>query len=370
VIGRSPLPPRSDGRIIRRVPPLDPDDAYIARALARAAEWAAPNPGDKSFLERRLAEAVAASLADGFFDPDLVVCDKKLMNSELPGWDPQPGTIDVAVVTRRREPRIVFELKRDDVEWTLWDIYKMVAAAELPTVEAAYIVVAGKPKLWASQRECVELFDLDYDAEEQVDSVEWYSRFLFSHYRKAFQELLEGGRGRLTRVPYSIWISAVGRWPLPNFQDYELRAVRVWGAEREDEPIEFANDWPRPPIRKQQDDNRSGWPKLIPTEELQPEDVPSADAEEDALHRFALSFNGYEENGSFRRCARIANEALARWRETEELPEDLDDLRTSLFFEQRRWHHFGYGFDEVTMTYVRALVAKVFTILTHRSSAS
>jgi hypothetical protein len=91
-----------------------------------------------------------------------------------------------------------FELKIDDVEWTLWDIYKMVAAAELRTVEAAYLVVAGAPKQWSGKRDCVELFDLDYSHRgEQIDSVEWYSRFLFSHYERAWEELLGGGTGRL-----------------------------------------------------------------------------------------------------------------------------------------------------------------------------
>ena len=78
---------------------LDADGAFVAQALARVAERVRPEPGDKSFLERRLAAAVAESLADGFFNPDAIVRDRKLANCELPGWDPQPGTIDVAVVT-------------------------------------------------------------------------------------------------------------------------------------------------------------------------------------------------------------------------------------------------------------------------------
>src|SRR5206468_1809279 len=108
----------------RLVVALEADDAFVASALERAAERAQPQPSDKSFLEKRLVEAVAESLADGRFRPELVVRDKKLANCELPGWDPQPGTIDIAVVTAQNEPRLVFELKIDDVEWTLWDIYK------------------------------------------------------------------------------------------------------------------------------------------------------------------------------------------------------------------------------------------------------
>ncbi len=227
---------------------LEADDAFVAQALARAAERVRPEPGDKSFLEKRLAAAVAESLADGFFNPDAVVRDRKLANCELPGWDPQPGTIDVAVVTPEREPRIVFELKIDDIEWTLWDIYKMVAASDLPTVEAAYVVVVGQPALWNGSRECVELFDLDYGhADGTVDSTEWYARFLFSHYRKSWQDLLGGGRGRLTSVPDSIWINAVGSWPIPHYPGYELRAVRVWPSSRGEDALDFAGDWPTAP---------------------------------------------------------------------------------------------------------------------------
>src|SRR5438132_7118772 len=97
--------------------PLEAHDAFIATALGHAAERVRPQPSDKSFLEKRLAQAVAASLAEGHFRPELVVRDKKLLGSHLPGWDPQPGTIDVAIVTPDNEPRIVFELKIDDVEW-------------------------------------------------------------------------------------------------------------------------------------------------------------------------------------------------------------------------------------------------------------
>lgn len=53
----------------------------------------------------------------------------------------------------------------------------------------------------------------------------------------------------------------------------------------------------------------------------------------------------------------MANTALERWRETGVIPETLREQRCCLFFEQRRWHHFGHGFDEETMKYARALVA-------------
>lgn len=339
---------------------LDVDDFFIAGALKEAAERVRPEDGDKSFLEKRLANAVVDALRNGRFRPDLVVKDKKLVGSTLPGWDPQPGTIDVAVVTPEFEPRIIFELKIDDIHWTLWDIYKMVAGTQLPTVEAAYVVVAGPPKMWEGRRDCVELFDLDYDDEEFLSEAEWYSRFLFRHYARAWKELLEGGTGRLTEVPARIRISRVGKWQIPAYPPYELRAIRVEASQlqRGAAPVRFAGEWPGPPLPPPEP-RYDFLPKLIPTESLTAEDLPAPDAEEDELHRFALSFIGYDELGSRRRCARIANHARERWLLSGELPTSLEELRGSLFFEQRRWHHYGDGFDEETMAYVRAVIEAI-----------
>jgi hypothetical protein len=338
---------------------LGADNAFVARALARAAERTRPEPGDRSFLEKRLAHAVAESLADGFYRPELVVRDKKLSGCELPGWSPQPGTIDVAVITPANEPRVVFELKVDDVEWTLWDIYKMVAASQLPTVEAAYLAVAGTPGLWNGTRECVELFDLHYPGEDgHVEEVDWHSRFLFSHFRRSWKDLLAGGSGRLTDVAGAICISAVGRWPFPGFPPYELRAIRVRESTFSRERLPFANDWPVPPPPPPEPEY--DWePPLIPTSALTVAHLPAPDADEDEYHRFALSFNGYTELGSDRRCARIANASLEHWRDSGEVPSDIAVLRGCLFFEQRRWHHIGDSFDDLTMSYLKALIARL-----------
>lgn len=343
--------------------PLDGDDAFIAKALAPVAERARPQASDRTFLEKRLAEAVAESLADGPFRRNAVVRDKKLANCTLPGWDPQPGTIDVAVVTPDNEPRFVFELKIDDVEWTLWDIYKMVAASELPTVEAAYLVVAGTTKLWGGTRECVELFDLNYaPGDGEVDQVEWYSRFLFARYRKSWKDLLGGGSGRLTRVPKTIWITGIGSWPLSNLPGYEMRVIRVSASHRHDEWLDFSGDWPVPPPPPPEP-RYPGEPQSVATSAMTIADLPAPDAEEGTYHRFALTFNGYEEMGSLKRCGRIANESIERWRDSRELPTTIDELRACMFFEQRRWHHFGYGFDEETMAYLKEIVAKLKDLL-------
>jgi hypothetical protein len=96
---------------------------------------------------------------------------------------------------------------------------------------------------------------------------------------------------------------------------------------------------------------------VIPDEELRLADLPADDAEELELHRFALTTNGFERLGSFAACAALAEAAIEAWRERRELPAALGDLRCCLFFEQRRWRHYGYGFSDEALEYVRALVA-------------
>ncbi len=88
-------------------------------------------------------------------------------------------------------------------------------------------------------------------------------------------------------------------------------------------------------------------------------DVPSSGAAWAEIGKFALSFNGYEYWGSFEKCAEIAN----RWRDAyhseSSLPDSLAELRTCLFFEQRRWRHFGLDPDEEGTNYIHAIVERI-----------
>ncbi len=90
--------------------------------------------------------------------------------------------------------------------------------------------------------------------------------------------------------------------------------------------------------------------KTIPTSRLEASDLPPDNAELEDLLRFAYTFDGYQHWGSFDRCAEIAN---ARDHGT------LDKLRACLFFEARRWHHFGDVPDEEEIRYWRSLVAEI-----------
>ena len=88
----------------------------------------------------------------------------------------------------------------------------------------------------------------------------------------------------------------------------------------------------------------------ITNDKLRLSDVPAADANWDRLAEFALSFNGYEILGSFEACAAIAN---GRKHDT------LTNLRACLFFEQRRWHHFGEAPDREGIAYIRGLIEDI-----------
>ncbi len=88
----------------------------------------------------------------------------------------------------------------------------------------------------------------------------------------------------------------------------------------------------------------------ISNADLRLEDLPAPTAEWQEINAFALTFNGYTHWGSFEKCAEVANTRRQN---------SLTDLRTCLFFEQRRWHHFGDEPDEDSMRYIRSLVQAI-----------
>lgn len=94
---------------------------------------------------------------------------------------------------------------------------------------------------------------------------------------------------------------------------------------------------------------KDGWPE-ISDEALTTADVPGPRASWARICKFALTLNGYKVTGSFDGAADIANARNAR---------SLRDLRISLFFEQRRWHHFGEAPDSESMEYIRGLVSRI-----------
>ena len=88
----------------------------------------------------------------------------------------------------------------------------------------------------------------------------------------------------------------------------------------------------------------------IPDNELAETHVPDPHSDWTTIWKFALTFNGYENHGGLDECAEIANS---------QQNETLTDLRTCLFFEQRRWRHIGEFPDENSAIYIRNLVEQI-----------
>lgn len=88
----------------------------------------------------------------------------------------------------------------------------------------------------------------------------------------------------------------------------------------------------------------------LPNSELTLDHIPAPDANWTEIGEFALTFNGYKALGSFEESAKVAN---ARRHDS------LTDLRTCLFFEQRRWRHFGESPSGEALIYIREVVEKI-----------
>jgi hypothetical protein len=94
----------------------------------------------------------------------------------------------------------------------------------------------------------------------------------------------------------------------------------------------------------------------VSNSELIKDNLPPLKAKWEDIWQFALTFNGYKYSD---RCADIANKAHSKYDESKQLPDDLSDLRSCLFFEQRRWRHFGEKPNEQAMVYIHALIESI-----------
>ena len=80
------------------------------------------------------------------------------------------------------------------------------------------------------------------------------------------------------------------------------------------------------------------------------------------LWTFALSYDGYARHGADGHPGEIANAARGRYDSDKVLPDTLALLRCCLFYEQRRYHHYGTEPDPETLRYLHALVAAIASI--------
>jgi len=79
-------------------------------------------------------------------------------------------------------------------------------------------------------------------------------------------------------------------------------------------------------------------PCAVANAALTPDSVPTEADGWERLNEFALGYDGY---AYWDNLPELAHRSLAQWTRTGSGPETLDELRACLFYEQRRWHHFG-----------------------------
>jgi hypothetical protein len=72
--------------------------------------------------------------------------------------------------------------------------------------------------------------------------------------------------------------------------------------------------------------------------------------------KFAQQYSGYDEMGGFDQCGDLANAAQEAFSMTGVVPADERELRACLFFEARRWRHFGSEPDESAWSYIETLL--------------
>lgn len=158
----------------------------------------------------------------------------------IASWEPQGvkgrlGPIDVVVGAGPRFTAF-FELKwahqKNELGWTLWDIYKL-AAARIEYGAAGYAIVGAPLSYWDDETiDCSALY-CDGD---------WDSGDVFRRYERAWKDLLTGGTARPLRIPSTIATRLVASEEIHVSPKWELRALAVDVPETK--WLDFEGDWP------------------------------------------------------------------------------------------------------------------------------
>jgi hypothetical protein len=219
----------------------DAADALMARVARGSASIiglgdhrrpsAPPHPDGP--LEEQLRAAFIVGLDAAGVPPTRVELEKKPL---LPDWTIQPRGFDLLVSDTAGRSRIFAEMKIDDIDQTLWDLFKLTSLPH--AVEGSYLIAVGPRRRDWTDLACGELFPPGGRWHIEKDA-----RRLFAAHPKAWAKLLDGGGGRLGRCPREIRTHVIAREPLRHWPSRELRVARV--EHRIGEPVEFGADgWP------------------------------------------------------------------------------------------------------------------------------
>lgn len=150
-------------------------------------------------------------------------------------WDPVPNGLDFHLWERPDDKLdLVSELKFDDIEQRMWDLFKVLAARKLPGGPTAVLVHGAA---WTRPKPCSELFPSTEGATVEVET----RALIRSNSRQWAKDLAV--RGRVLRVPHRIrCTSRLAGVRLRSYPTYELRVAEVEPIG--DDYIEFHDGWP------------------------------------------------------------------------------------------------------------------------------
>lgn len=87
-------------------------------------------------------------------------------------------------------------------------------------------------------------------------------------------------------------------------------------------------------------------------------EIPLPNASWERISKYALIHNGYTHNTDL---ANFANSVSIYFSNKKEIPDpfDIGDLKDCLFYEQRRFRHFGYAPSGEDFEYIKALMSGI-----------
>ena len=102
------------------------------------------------------------------------------------------------------------------------------------------------------------------------------------------------------------------------------------------------------------------WPDEVPNECLTASAVPPVTASWHAIVGFALTVDGYKAIGQ-KECGQLANRVKSEFSRNAASVETLSltELRSCLFFEQRRFNHFGHDPQDTDRVFINTLLGAI-----------
>lgn len=215
---------------------LKRNDALLREATLKAGGCFKEREGDP--LEAYLEQALIQGIAETDESVSAISTGSKLIR--VPYWDPPMGGYDLRItLDADGEATLVVETKIYNVDETLWDLFKVVAAQSEEAIQGGYLSVAATVLKWRSDHDCVKLFD-----PSQVTAV-WDSVRLFERWSAAWENLLEGGSARPLRIPSQVETRFLAAAAVRGYRNYEVRTIGVRAAEGS-HWVEFEGYWPAP----------------------------------------------------------------------------------------------------------------------------